>query len=372
MAPGRAGRRRRDRPAPRRDPGLRGLEHRHPAGRERRDRRGDDGLADARPGAGDDEDHRLRPPRHTAAPRRGPRRTARARASSASVSVGARGQPEPARALRHRRRPETARPARRDPAHAAAAATATSGSPSTTGTTADGGAGTPAAAARAAAGAGPRPAAPGSARSTRRAASAAPTQAGARPVSKMNERAVSTRCADHRRGPETAPPWLPSAFDSVTVATTSSAPASPTSASSPRPPGPTTPEPVRLVHHQQRAAGPADRVQLAQRGECRRRRIHAVDDDQRALLVPGGEHRVDGGGVVARHDGDPGTGEPAGVDERGVVGRVGDDERARAGERGDAHRGWRRSRRRTPAPAANPQERGELAAPARRAAPWCR
>ena len=78
--------------------------------------------------------------------------------------------------------------------------------------------------------------------------------AGASPVSKMNDRAVSTRCAVTAAGPSTAPPWPPSALDSVTVATTSSAPASPTCASSPRPPGPRTPEPVRLVDHEQRAA----------------------------------------------------------------------------------------------------------------------
>ena len=217
-------------------------------------------------------------------------------------------------------------------AHAAAAATAMSGSPSTTDTTADGGAGTPVAAARAAAARRIAAGRSGSAFSTRRAASAAPTQAGARPVSKMNERAVSTRCAITAAGPTTAPPWLPRAFDKVTVATMSSAPASPCSASEPAAARPDHPEPVRLVHHQQRAAGAAHRVQLAQRCERAVDGVHAVGDDQRALLGAGGEQRVDGGGVVARGDGDAGAGEPARVDERGVVGRVGDDQRA-AGRR---------------------------------------
>ena len=116
----------------------------------------------------------------------------------------------------------------------------------------------------------------------------------------MNERAVSTRCAITAAGPTTAPPWLPSAFDRVTVATTSSAPASPCAASEPPAARPDHAEPVRLVHHQQRAAGAAHRVQLAQGGERAVDGVHAVGDDQRALLGAGGEQRVDGGGVVAR------------------------------------------------------------------------
>ena len=98
---------------------------------------------------------------------------------------------------------------------------------------------------------------------------------------------------------------------------------------------PDHPEPVRFVDDQQRAAGPAHRVQLAERGERAVDGVHAVGDDERALLCAGGEQRVDGGRVVARGHGDAGPGEPAGVDERGVVGRIRDDERARPGERGD-------------------------------------
>ena len=170
------------------DAGLDGLEDRHPAGRERRDRRRDHGLADTGPGTGDDQDHRCSTVDKTSA------RTAPARASSTSVSVARAvsrsllvpfgtdgGRKQPTRSPRS--------------AHAAAAATAMSGSPNTTDTTADGGAGTPAAAASAAAALSIAAGRSGSARSTRKAASAAPTHAGARPVSKMNERAVSTRCA---------------------------------------------------------------------------------------------------------------------------------------------------------------------------------
>ena len=183
----------------------------------------------------------------------------------------------------------------------------------------------------------------------------------------MNERAVSTRCAITAAGPTTAPPWLPSAFDRVTVATTSSAPASPSAASSPRPPGPTTPSPCASSTTSSAPRAPAHRVQLAQRGERAVDGVHAVGDDQRALLGAGGEQRVDGGGVVARGDGDAGAGEPAGVDERGVVGRVGDDQRAGAGERGDDAEVGGVARRRTPA---RPRRRRTRRArpPARRAA----
>ncbi|COX12920.1 Uncharacterised protein [Mycobacterium tuberculosis] len=69
----------------------------------------------------------------------------------------------------------------------------------------------------------------GSACKTRSAARAAPTAAGARPVSKMNGRAASIRWARTGVGPSTTPPWLPSALDSVVVITTSGAPARPNS-----------------------------------------------------------------------------------------------------------------------------------------------
>ena len=338
------------------------------------DRGGDDGLADAGPGAGDHED-----PPVDASPggcRNDPRR--RSRGSSGShrredlrqdladprevglrqVRPGRQAQPAGARRAPTaagntppgprapgRRgpppRPPPARPAppARPPTAEPAARRRPRGRPRARSTAAG---------------------RPGSASSTCSAASAAPTDGGARPVSKMNERAVSTRCAVTASGPSTAPPWAPSAFDSVTVATTSSAPASPTSASSPRPPGPAHAQPVRLVHHQQRAPRPADGVQRAQRGGVAVHAVDALHHHQRPLLVAGGEHRVDRGGVVVRHHRDPRPGQPAGVDERRVVRRVGDDERPGARQRRH-HAEVRGVAGGEHQPGGEPAERGELA-----------
>lgn len=127
---------------------------------------------------------------------------------------------------------------------AAAASTATCGSPRITDTTADcGTVATPQMAASASAWRNTAAGRSGSAASTPSAARAAPTAAGVSPVSKMNDRALSIRCARTAVGPSTAPPCPPSALDSVVVTTTSGAPANPSSATSPRPPVPRTPSP---------------------------------------------------------------------------------------------------------------------------------
>ena len=96
---------------------------------------------------------------------------------------------------------------------------------------------------RRAPGRGPAPAARDRARSTASAASAAPAGAGASAVSKMKGRARVDEVLDQRRGsPSTAPPWLPSDFESVAVTTTWGCPASPRSRTSPWPPS-ATPSP---------------------------------------------------------------------------------------------------------------------------------
>ena len=77
--------------------------------------------------------------------------------------------------------------------------------------------------------------------STRRAASAAPADDGASPVSKMNGRPTSTSVPRISGAASTAPPWAPRAFDSVIVRTTSGSPASPAACTAPRPPLPSTP-----------------------------------------------------------------------------------------------------------------------------------
>ncbi len=126
--------------------------------------------------------------------------------------------------------------------HDTAAANATSGSPRITDTTAESGrSSTPHTVASAAAWSSTACARHGSAINTSSAAHAAPTAAGASPVSKMNGRAASMRWSRTAAGPSTTPPWLPSALDIVVVTTTSGAPAKPTSCTSPRPPVPRTP-----------------------------------------------------------------------------------------------------------------------------------
>ncbi len=127
--------------------------------------------------------------------------------------------------------------------HQAAASSARCGSPSTRDTTADSGRGPPVIVASSRARARTVPARAGSRFSTARAALAAPTDAGARPVSKMNDRAVSMRCSRTRASASTAPPCPPRDFDRVAVTTMSGCPARPASCTSPLPPSPRTPSP---------------------------------------------------------------------------------------------------------------------------------
>ena len=85
-------------------------------------------------------------------------------------------------------------------------------------------------------------ASPGSSRTMAAARAPAAAAAGANAVSKMNVRAVFTRCSRNSVDPSTAPPWEPSALDKVAVAATWADPANPAAATAPRPP-PATPIP---------------------------------------------------------------------------------------------------------------------------------
>lgn len=91
---------------------------------------------------------------------------------------------------------------------------------------------------------------------------------------------------------------------------------------------------VRVVDEQRGARGPAD---PGERGE---RRGVAVDREDRVghgerPAVVAGQRRAHGLGVGVRGHFGTGPGEPAAVDEGGVVARVGDDQGAGGGERGD-------------------------------------
>ncbi len=113
-----------------------------------------------------------------------------------------------------------------------------------------------------------------------------PTGAGARPVSKMKVRAELTRCSITRAGPSTAPPWLPSDFDSVTVHTTSSAPASPAACDRAPAALPQHPEPVRVVDQQPGARRPADLGETGQRrGVAVHREDRVGDRDRRPVVA---------------------------------------------------------------------------------------
>ena len=184
--------------------------------------------------------------------------------------VGARREPQPRDAVGHRRRPEAADPHPVARSRRAAASAAGPGSPTSTDTTAASGAvarrpaasrsaDSPAARERTAL------ASAGSARSTASAAAAPATAAGARPVSKMNGRAVLTRCSTTTAGPSTAPPCAPSDLLSVTVRTTSGSPARPAACAAPAPLVADDAERVRLVDDQQRTVPAGDRVQLGER-----------------------------------------------------------------------------------------------------------
>ena len=146
-------------------------------------------------------------------------RTARSICPSREVRAG--GQPQPGDAVRHGRRAEAAddqpgRPAVGRPAHGRLRRRRAYGD--------HGGVGPHRGQARggqpcvqlARDRAGPRRRAPARGAAAAGAARAAPAAAGARPVSKMNVRAVLTRWSITRAGPRTAPPWLPSDLERVT------------------------------------------------------------------------------------------------------------------------------------------------------------
>ena len=234
------------------------------------------------------------------------------------------------------RKQPTARPASRQ---SAAQRTACSGDGARTETTAASGrtASRPSAVSRSCsvvATARARAARSGSRRSSRRAARAAPAAAGARPVSKMKVRAALTRWSMTWAGPRTAPPWLPSDLDSVTVdddvrrareaRRVRRAPAAVAEHA----------ETVRVVDEQGGAELPAGGGESGQRGRVAVHREDRVGDDDGRSVVRA-ERLAHGVGVGVRDDLGGAAGEPAAVDERGVVARVGDDEGAVRGERGD-------------------------------------
>ena len=173
---------------------------------------------------------------------------------------------------------------------------------------------------------------------------------------------MSTRCAITARGPSTAPPWLPSALDSVTVDHDVVRAGEPGGREQPAAARSAHPQPVRLVDDAAARPGPRHTACSArQRGELAVDAVHALGDDQRARLVRAASARVDGAG--RRRAGRPRTrareSRQASTSEAWFA-RVGDDQRARPGQRGDGAQVGARSRRRTPAPPGVPTEVGEL------------
>ena len=181
--------------------------------------------------------------------------------------------------------------------HAVAAANATSGAPRITDTTADSGrSGTSHTLASSAEWPSTACARQGSAVSTRSAAHAAPTAAGASPVSKMNGRAASIEVVAHRDRPQhraaLAAQRLGHRHRHHDIGRTGQ----PGLLQQATPTGPPHPEPVRLVDDQQRAVAPAHVVELTHRREVAVGAEHRVRDDHRALLVAGRQlpfHRGD-------------------------------------------------------------------------------
>ena len=279
--------------------------------RERGDRRGHHRLADAGPGAGDHETTRG----HAAVARcRSPRRThgrqdvrerLAQRARSASVRsaravsrsrqvpsgtdggrkhptrtpaprTGARRRRATVRIAEHHRRPPTAARAPRRPPRATAARRGRHGG---------------------------RPLRLGLQHAQRRERGA--RAGGASPVSKMNGRAVSTRCAVTAAGPSTAPPWR-------------RAPSTGSRSRRRRPPRRARPRPAARARRRRRRRARAPRRPPAARRARRQTacsarsgaaspstRITLVGDHQRALLASGASSRVDGRRVAVRHDRDP-------------------------------------------------------------------
>ena len=98
-------------------------------------------------------------------------------------------------------------------------------------------------------------------------------------------------------------------------------------------------EAVRLVDHEQSVVRRAQLGQLRQRSRVAEDRVDGLGQHQRALgrrrarsCRAARPHRVD---VAVRDDGEPGAGQPGGVDQRGVDVGVGDDVRRAVGQGGD-------------------------------------
>ena len=185
--------------------------------------------------------------------------------------------------------------------------------------------------------------------STRSAASAAPTDAGASPVSKMNDRAVFSSRSMTSGAASTAPPCAPSDFDSTTVRTMSGSPASPAASTAPRPAGPITPSACASSTTSRAPCARATACSCGQRGEIAVHGEHRVGDDQATCGVGGGQRGVHLVDVAVRDHGHRRAGQPAAVDERGVVAARRTPPRRPGRRARSARPRWRGSRTRTPA-----------------------
>ena len=92
------------------------------------------------------------------------------------------------------------------------------------------------------------------------------------------------------------------------------------------------PDGVRLVDDEPGTGRGADLEQGAHRSPLAVHREHPVGDDERARCGPRGQRGGDGVDVAVRGDDDLRAGQPAGVDERGVVVGVGHDQGAGTGQ----------------------------------------
>ena len=200
----------------------------------------------------------------------------------------------------------------------------------------------------------------GCSRSTRRAASAPAAGDGARPVSKMNGRAVLTRCSTRAGEPRTAPPWAPRAFERVAVTTTRRVAGEADLGDQAVADLAAQAEAVGLVDDEQRTGGRAGLGELDQRRGVTEHGVDRLGQHQHPPVAGAGEGGPDRGHVVVRRHHDLGPRQPGGVDQRGVDVGVGDDQGGPVDERGD-HRevgvvAGRGDQRRRPA-----QEGGQLA-----------
>ena len=182
---------------------------------------------------------------------------------------------------------------------------------------------------------------------TRQAAVAAAAAAGASAVSKMNVRAVFTRCSRRSSEPSTAPPWEPSALDSVAVSTTCSAPARPVAWTAPRPP-PATPIPCASSTTSSASCSAHSAAVRGQVGGVAEDRVDRLDDHHRARLRPTAEQPRERVQIAVRADLNRRFRQPGGVDQRGVDVGVGDRAACRGCRARSPRRGWRCSRWRTP------------------------